>query len=83
MRKRPQWFGKYDEPILEFIEETGIVAPPAVVRFNLDWLDIVSPAHSTVKRRMKTLAENGMLEVVDADAGYYALAEDGRAFLEE
>jgi predicted transcriptional regulator len=83
MRQRPEWFGRYDEPILEFFEETGIAAPPAVVTFNLDWWDVVSPAHSTVKRRMKTLSENGMLKVVDGDAGYYALDEKGQDFLTE
>lgn len=81
MRKRPSWFGKYDDPILEFLAESDIVAPPAVVTFNLDWHSIASPAYSTVKRRMRKLAAYGLLEKVDTDAGYYVITDRGRAYL--
>lgn len=81
MRRRPPWLGKYDEPILEFLAETGIAAPPAVVAFNLDWRGIASPAHSTVKRRMRTLADHGLLAKVAPDSGYYALTDTGRDYL--
>ena len=50
MRPRPPWPSEYDEPILEFLAENGVVAPPAVIEFNLNWKEISSPAYSTVKR---------------------------------
>lgn len=81
MRRRPPWLGKYDEPVLEFLAESEIAAPPAVVAFNLDWHSIASPAHSTVKRRMRKLAAYGLLEKVESDAGYYAISDVGRSYL--
>lgn len=81
MRRLPPWLGKYDESILEFLDENGVAAPPAVVAFNLNWRGIASPAHSTVKRRMRTLADHGLLARVDPDAGYYALTDMGRDYL--
>lgn len=81
MRRRPSWLGKYDEPILEFFAESDVAAPPAVVRFNLEWKDVATPAHSTVKRRLRTLESHGLLTKVDEDAGYYAISEVGRAYL--
>lgn len=81
MRRRPSWLGKYDEPILEFLAESDIAAPPAVVAFNLDWHGIASPAHSTVKRRMRKLTAYGLLEKVESNAGYYAINDTGRSYL--
>lgn len=81
MRRRPSWLGKYDEPLLEFLTESEIAAPPAVVTFNLDWHGIASPAHSTVKRRMRKLTAYGLLEKVEPEAGYYAISDLGRSYL--
>lgn len=81
MRRRPPWLGKYDEPILEFLADSDVAAPPAVVAFNLDWHNIASPAHSTVKRRMRKLAAHGLLTKVDPDTGYYAITDKGRDYL--
>jgi DNA-binding PadR family transcriptional regulator len=82
MKPRPSWASKYDEPILEFLADSDAALPPAVVQFNLEWKDIVSPAYSTVKRRMRKLAEEELLEKVNPDAGYYAITEKGRAYLQ-
>lgn len=81
MKPRPPWIGKYDDPILEFYADTGAALPPAVVTFNLDWLDIATPAHSTVKRRIRTLAEHDFLNKVDKEAGYYAITDTGEQYL--
>lgn len=81
MRQRPSWIGKYDEPILEFFAESNVAMPPAVVAFNLDWQGVASPAHSTVKRRMRKLVTYGLLEKVDPDTGYYAITDKGRDYL--
>lgn len=73
--------GKYDEPILELLAESDVAAPPATVAFNLEWHDLASPAYSTVKRRMRKLAAHGLLKKVETDAGYYAITDQGRAYL--
>ena len=77
MRRRPPWLGKYDEPIIEFLAGSNAALPPAVVAFNLDWHGIASPAHYTVKRRMRKLTTYGLLEKVAPDTGYYAITDTG------
>lgn len=81
MRRRPPWLGKYDEPILELLAESDVAAPPAVVAFNLEWRGIASPAYSTVKRRMRTLADHRLLDQVEPDRGYYAISDKGQDYL--
>lgn len=81
VRRRPEWLGKYDEPILELLAESEIAAPPAVVAFNLEWRGIASPAYSTVKRRLRKLANHSLLDQVESDKGYYAISDKGRAYL--
>lgn len=81
MRPRPSWASKYDDPILEFLDETGSAFPPSVLHFNLTWHEIASPAHSTVKRRLRILEQHDLVEKVDEQAGYYAISEKGRSYL--
>lgn len=82
MRRRPEWLGKYDEPILELLAESEIAAPPAVIAFNLEWQGIASPAYSTVQRRLQKLTKHSLLDRVESDKGYYAISDKGRAYLE-
>ncbi|MWG33132.1 hypothetical protein [Halomarina oriensis] len=81
MKPRPPWAGKYDEPILELLEASGVALPPAVVHFNLRWKNVATPADSTVKRRLRKLAEHDYLEKVEQNAGYYAITQKGRDYL--
>lgn len=81
MKPRPSWSSKYDEPILEFLEESNAALPPAVVEFNLDYKGITSPAYSTVKRRMRKLEEHGFLRRVEGKSGYYVISDRGSAYL--
>lgn len=81
MKPRPSWASKYDEPILEFLEQSDAALPPAVVEFNLDFKGIASPAYSTVKRRMRKLEEHDFLKKVEGKSGYYIISERGRAYL--
>lgn len=81
MRPRPSWASKYDDPILEFLAESNAALPPAVVTFNLNWQNIASPAHSTVKRRLRTLTDHNLAEKVEDEAGYYAITDKGRKYL--
>jgi predicted transcriptional regulator len=75
MRPRVSWMTRADDTILEFFEETGIEAPPAVVEHNIDF----SITH--VRRRMRELESEGLLEKVDEEKGYYAITVRGRAYL--
>lgn len=61
MKPLPSWASKYDMPILVFLDGSDAVLPPAVVEFNLKYKNIATPAYSTVKRRMRKLAEHGFL----------------------
>ncbi|WP_313691550.1 hypothetical protein [Halorarum halobium] len=81
MKPRPPWASKYDEPILELLDDSETVLPPAAVEFNLDYKGIASPAYSTVKRRMRKLAEHGFLNRVEGKSGYYVISDCGRAYL--
>ncbi|RYJ13398.1 hypothetical protein ELS19_05075 [Halogeometricum borinquense] len=81
MRQRPPWASKYDDPILEFLQETDAALPPAVVEFNLDRKNIASPAYSTVKRRMRKLAKHGLLNNLEEKEGYYEITDKGRDYL--
>lgn len=77
---QPAWWSEYDEPILEFLAETGAAVPPRVILFNLEYQNIASPHRSTVKRRLSRLTEHGLVKDVEG-AGYYMITEDGRTFL--
>lgn len=81
MRPRPSWAGQYDDLILEYLQETESALPPAVVAFNLDWQDLASPAHSTVKRRLRVLEDHCLVIQVEERSGYYAISEKGRKYL--
>lgn len=78
---QPPWWSEYDEPILEFLAESGAAVPPRVILFNLEYRNIASPHRSTVKRRLSRLTEHDLVEEVD-DAGYYIITESGRSFLQ-
>lgn len=75
------WPGITMGSVLKFFAESDVAEPPAVVRFKLEWKDAASPAHSTVKRRFRPLESHGLFTKVDEDAGYYAILNDGRAYL--
>lgn len=77
---RPNWWSKYDEPILAILAESGKALPPRVILFNLEYEDRASPHRSTVKRRLAKLEEHGLVERVD-EAGYYVITEDGERYL--
>lgn len=72
----PEWWSKYDNPILELLADCGIAVTPAVVRFNLAREMIAPPHRSTVNRRLDILSTYGFVERVD-DPGYYEITEKG------
>jgi predicted transcriptional regulator len=76
MRPLVDWMTKSDPAILELFKETGIAMPPAVVSYNIQGV-----SHPTVKRRLPVLVDNGLLEKVEDQKGYYAITNRGRAYL--
>jgi repressor of nif and glnA expression len=73
--------GKYDPAILELLNESGLALPPKAITFNLEYLDIASPAKSTTQRRLRILSERGLVEKIDQQAGYYEITQAGRDYL--
>jgi predicted ArsR family transcriptional regulator len=66
-----------DRDILELLENGGdeLVFSPAVIAANLDW------SHDSIRRHMKGLREQGLVEYYDETRGLYQLSERGRAWL--
>ena len=81
MRPRPDWMGKYDTAILELLGETELALPPKVIAFNLEYLEVASPAISTVQRRLGILEQNEFVQKVDRKSGYYTISEEGVLYL--
>ena len=73
MRPRVEWMTRADDYILEFFEDTDIVATPHVVSANIDY------SRQYVNRRIRKLAENGLLE--KSGDGLYRITERGRNYL--
>jgi len=73
--------GKYDPAILELLKESGLALPPKAITFNLEHLNIASPAESTTQRRLTILREKGLIEKIDQQAGYYEITQAGRDYL--
>lgn len=78
-----------DTAVLDYLYDIGhehgytVVQPPKTVWFNLvHELEVIDRSPATVRRRMKTLDEEGLLEKIDADGTYYRLSEKGIRYVE-
>jgi len=69
-----------DELILEFLETHDLELPakPLYRNLNRHGHEI---GYSTVRQRLRELEAHGLIEKID-DAGYYAVTDKGRAYLE-
>jgi predicted transcriptional regulator len=76
MRPVVSWMTKSDDVILEFLEEKDIAVPPMVISFNVSGV-----SYPTVQRRVKELADNGLVTRYDDPQGYVEITEKGRAYL--
>lgn len=90
MRPRVPWMTEIDDVILEYLYDIGvehefvIVQPPKTVWRNLvEELAVIDRSPATVRRRMQTLAENGLLEQLDADGTYYRISTLGIRYVED
>ncbi|RQG97070.1 ArsR family transcriptional regulator [Natrarchaeobius chitinivorans] len=78
-RPRVDWMTRADDSILEFLLNEGnqpIVANPSTVEANIDY------KISHVRRRLRELQRQGLLEYYDEDRGLYRISEKGRSYLE-
>lgn len=73
MRPRVEWMTRADDYILEFFEESGIVATPHVVSANIDY------SRQYVNRRIRELTGHGLLE--NTGGGLYRITDHGRDYL--
>ena len=78
MRPLVSWMTKVDDAILEWFESHEIAAPPKVIHTNLD----VPVSYSQVKRRVRVLEENGLLDQDAEQSNYYAITTIGRWYLD-
>lgn len=88
MRPRVPWMNEVDDLILEFFEELGEVGgakvsmAPGNVHYHVaERLGQTEKSRSTFSRRMKNLANNGLLRVVDEDKSLYEITDMGHAYL--
>jgi len=73
MRPRVEWMTRADDYILEFFEETEIVATPHVVAANIDY------SRQYVNRRIRKLADHDLVE--NTGDGLYRITDRGRDYL--
>lgn len=89
MRPRVSWMTEIDDVILEYLHGIGepygyeIVQPPKTVWHNLvNELEVIDRSPATVRRRMQTLEDMGLLERPDVGGTYYRLTDKGRRYVE-
>lgn len=73
MRPRVPWMSQCDNRILEFLDETGIVATPFVISSNIDY------SRQYVNQRIRILATNDLVE--NTGDGLYRITDLGRQYL--
>jgi predicted transcriptional regulator len=73
MRPRVGWMTRADDYILEFLDETEIVATPQVIAANIDY------SRQYVNQRIRKLAANELVE--NTGDGLYQITERGRNYL--
>jgi len=69
-----------DDVILEYLQETGVSEPPAVIYFNIERRGAEFSLR-TLKRRLKKLRKSGLVQVDYQQGSYHSISEDGRAYL--
>ena len=74
MRPRVEWMTRADDYILEFLDETDIVATPQVIAANIDY------SRQYVNQRIRLLADNDLVQ--NTGDGLYRITERGRAYLD-
>lgn len=78
-----------DDVILDYLYDIGteheyqIVQPPKAVWHNLtNELEVIDRSPATVRRRMQKLADEGLLEKIEAKGTYYRITGLGVRYVE-
>lgn len=77
-RPRVDWMTRADDAILEFLLNEGnqpIIANPSTVEANINY------KISHVRRRLRALEENGLVDYYEEERGLYEISEKGCAYL--
>lgn len=77
-RPRVDWMTRADDAILEFLLNEGnrnLIATPAIIEMNIEF------GISTVRGRLRTLHDAGLVEYYDSDRGAYQISEKGEQYL--
>lgn len=69
-----------DDDILEYLNETDVSEPPAVIYFNIQRRGAEFSLR-TLKRRLKKLREVGLVQIDYEEGRYHSISEQGRAYL--
>ncbi|MXR22135.1 MarR family transcriptional regulator [Halobacterium bonnevillei] len=73
MRPRVDWMTRADDYILEFLDETDIVATPQVIAANIDY------SRQYVNQRVRALGDRGLVQ--NTGNGLYRITDRGRDYL--
>ncbi len=73
MRPRVEWMTRADDYILEFLDETDIVATPQVIAANIDY------SRQYVNQRIRLLADHNLVQ--NTGDGLYRITNRGREYL--
>ena len=73
MRPRVEWMTRADDYILEFLDETDIVATPQVIAVNIDY------SRQYVNQRIRLLADQNLVQ--NTGDGLYQITQRGREYL--
>lgn len=82
MRRPIRGMSKYDDTILQGLEESGYALPPAVLDYNLQSRHDIEISYSTINRRLKRLSEADLVDKEYDEGGYYGLTELGERYLD-
>jgi len=80
MRPRVRGMRGSDRHILGYLyngDQQELVATPAVIAANIDFAD------ATVRERVSTLRDAGLIDYYDEDRAMYQLGELGRKYMED
>ena len=69
-----------DDEILEYLKETEVSEPPAVIHFNVQRRG-ADFSLRTLKRRLKKLREVGLVQIDYEEGRYHSISEKGRGYL--
>jgi DNA-binding HxlR family transcriptional regulator len=72
-----------DVAILEYLSDVNLALPPKVLYYNMKVDREITFSERTLKRRLKLLMEEELVDRVDGTDGYYQIAPDGKEYVEQ